>query len=205
MTELTMNPSADDLVFGGYTDYASAHVAASAAWAGVSGVPYVGQDFDEYATYHVYRFLFCYDTSVIPVGAVITRARLLFGFYEIINADGDFDLELTYQDWSAQRPVTADNDWLAFNACLVADKELTLITIDGTVNTGESYFSPDLDITHINPLGYTYFSLRSSDDSNAVPPVNGNRVRFESYLTLYIDYASCPPPAIYVGDGVTYS
>jgi hypothetical protein len=63
------------------------------------------------------------------------------------------------------------------------------------------YDSEDLDLSWLNLAGYTYYSLRGSQDFNSNVPTGINKV-YGGGTYLAVEFPSCPAPEIYIGDVV---
>jgi len=116
---------------------------------------------------YVYRNFLKFDTSSIPDTDTITQVNLKL----VATADSsanDFDVQIVKQDWSGQDPITADNREAIYDNCLsgTADSSIWENTADISVNT--QYASGNLATDWVSKTGYTYYSLRSSNDYNNV-------------------------------------
>lgn len=198
-TVVISSDNSETTIYGNDATYLTARSTATDHSAGCD----IGQYL--YGTYEVRRTLLKFDTTIIPVGATITRAylQLYFAFEE--SDDGDYDIEIIKQDWSAQDPIDAGNRETAYDACLAGTKDVAWQNTS-TLIVSQYYDSADLDVSWLAPGTYTYYSLRSSDDHIATVPTGLNYV--VCYTTgdgkppqLVVEYTpACPTPEIFVGD-----
>lgn len=142
-------------------------------------------------TYLTYRSFLKFNTSILGT-SIVLRARLRL---YITSAEVE-EIVIVKQDWSGQDPLASNNMQVAFENCLTEDKDKTWTGI----RTGVLY-SPDLDVSWINRIGDTYYSLLTPNDLNAVEPLTLETIFFYSseapvvgigFPALVIDYIDAP-------------
>ena len=159
--------TADGYVNGQDNTYATARSIASGS--NITAATFLcGQRFID-PEYRVYRGFLKFDTSGIGAGQTITQVNLNMTV-AFDNSATDFDVQIIKQGWSAQDPLAAGNMEAAYDNCLAgaADDNIWRNTAGIAVNT--NYTSGNLDVTWPDPLGDTYYSLRSSRDFAATTP-----------------------------------
>jgi hypothetical protein len=139
---------------------------------------YVGQYLYD-GLYNIFRLFLKFDTSAIPMGSTITRVYMRLYLAYTNTDDGDYDIEIIKQDWSASDPIYGVNQEDVYDACLAGTKD-AIWQNTSTLSTAQYYDSADLDTTWINPLGATYYSIRSSNDYNADVPAGNDQTVFYS-------------------------
>lgn len=134
---------------------------------------YVGQDYSS-PNYKVYRALLWYDTSSLGVGAVISKANLVWTYGTYGNFSGtDFTIYVVKFAWDTSQNFYNDTN---YDGVLSADIDTTFLDTADIVNNS-THTSGDLDITRINKTGETMFGLISSRDINANTPTGTEYVR----------------------------
>lgn len=127
---------------------------------------YVGQDYSS-PNYKIYRSLLRYDTSSLGVGAVISKANLVWTYGTFGNLSGtDFTIYVVKFAWDTSQNFYNDTN---YDGVLAADIDTTFLDTANIVNNS-THTSSDLDITRINKTGETMFGLISSRDINANTP-----------------------------------
>ena len=119
--------------------------------------------------YYVYRLFLKFDTSAIGGGSTVNQVNLsLVAVAD--NSSADFDVEINKGGWSgSEDPVGAGNMETVFDNILAATKDVTWRNTSGmSLNT--QYTSPNMDTSHIEKAGTTYYSLISAEDvANSTP------------------------------------
>lgn len=157
-------------VLGRNADYATAR-STYASQQNKSG--YVGQDYSS-PNCIVYRALLRYDTSSLGVGAVISKANLVWTYGTYGNFSGtDFTIYVVKFAWNTSKDFYNDTN---YDGVLAADIDTTFLDTANIVNNS-THTSGDLDITRINKTGETMFGLISSRDINANTPTGTEYVR----------------------------
>lgn len=134
---------------------------------------YVGQEYSS-PKYKVSRALLRYDTSSLGVGAVISKANLVWTYDTSGNYSGtDFTIYVVKFAWDTSQPFYNDTN---YDGVLAADIDTTFLDTANIVNNS-THTSGDLDITRINKTGETMFGLISSRDINANTPTGSEYVR----------------------------
>jgi len=160
MTDFTESAN-DGRVRGQGTDYPTAR-STSNQFDSTSTTMRLGQSFID-PTYTVLRAFLKFDTSAIGAGSTVTQVNLKL-VCVTDQSSTDFDVQIVKQDWSAQDPLSDANREAAYDNCLAgtADAAIWRNTSGMSINT--QYASGNLDVSWINKVGNTYYSLRSSRD-----------------------------------------
>jgi len=171
------------------TAYSAVHDDTSAyGTIGSSNYIKVGQYTDS-TYFYIYRSYIYFDTSSIPVGAVITSARLSLRVYTD-SSDTDFDVVI--QNGQPNRPQDPPDNTDFYYGYYSGD--------GGSVNTSSASVGSYLDIplnstgiSWINKGGETKFCLRSRKDIDSIAPTDDEYIWFSSadsrsYPILEITY-----------------
>lgn len=168
----------DGHVFGSNATYAEARGNAYGSNDGEDNL-YVGQK----PGFTVYRSFLKFDTSVIPTDATIDQVNLRMTCYSKNTDEGDFDVEIIKQDWSAYDPLPllleVDID-AVYDACLAGTTDSAIWRNTNGLAVDTPYDSGNLDTTWVNPGSYTYYSLISSEDRGNIEPKGNEYIRIYS-------------------------
>ena len=129
---------------------------------------YIGQD----TGFLVRRDFLKFDTSSIPDGDTITQVNLkLVCTYD--GSTADFDVQIVKQDWSAQDPIADGTREAAYDGCLAGTADNNIWRNTNGMSTNTQYSSGNLSTIWVSKTGFTYYSLRSSEDYiNSAPTVS---------------------------------
>lgn len=172
----------DGYVFGANASHDTAFGTPTEGLADSSAL-YLGQKFDD-PTYYCYRTYLKFDTSVIPADSTIDQVNLRMTCYAKNTDDGDFDVEIIKQDWSAfeglSTLVSTDLNTV-YDDCMGGDTDTAIWKNTADVTAGVTYDSGDLSTAWVNPgeNASTYYSLISSEDLAKSAPTG------EEYIQLY--------------------
>ncbi len=157
------------IIQGVNADYATAR---STSTSGSTADLLVGQD----TAYTVRRGLLKFDTSGIPSYYTIGQVNLKL----VVTTDystTDFDVQVVKADWSSAEPLTSGTREAAYDIVGAAAVDALWRNTSGmAVDT--PYTSANLDTTWVNLSGYTYYGLRSKNDTDATPPTASEYVTF---------------------------
>jgi hypothetical protein len=160
-----LDMAADGAIYGQNATYATARSTSTGYNTGDNDIN-VGQN--KPSDYLVYRGFLKFDTSLLPATAVISQVNIRMVVRQDVSTT-DFDLQIVKCDWSAYDPLSAANREAAFDACLAATVDQVWRNSSGiAVNT--QYTSPNLDTSWPVKAGYTYYGLRSKEDTDASAP-----------------------------------
>jgi hypothetical protein len=149
----------------------------------------VGQSYT--GAWFVWRSFLKFDTSSLPTGSKVTKVNLKLTA-KVDESDADFDVEIIKADWSDYDPIDNDNRDAHFDLLLSATADADWRNTSG-MGLFTTYTSADLDVTHINLDGYTYYGLRSSEDSDNSEPTG------DEYIEIYTaDYGTAAERPILV-------
>ena len=111
----------------------------------------------------IYRAFLEFDTSIIGVDKTVTQANIKMAFSTIYTNPG-CDHQIVKYDWSGQDPIAAGNREAAYDGCLAADADDSILvnTVGKAINT--YYTSGNLATDWINKIGFTYYGLRTNLD-----------------------------------------
>ena len=155
----------------------------SSSYATNGTTEYVGQ-FDNTGTKFVYRIFLKFDTSGINDSDSITQVNLKAVCTTDISTD-DFDVQIAKYDWSAYDPLSADNREAAYDGALAASLDDSIWRNTSGISTNTQYTSGNLSTAWPSKTGYTYYALRSSEDTN-----NSNPTGFEAVALAMQDNAT---------------
>lgn len=202
-----------DTTSSGYLYYSNANynTARTTGVASVNGTDYlqIGQNFDG-GNYHIYRSFAIYDISAIPVGSIVSAAKLKL--YAASDAS-DTDFDVVIQDGQPDHPQNpfgnGDYSYLYYSGDYGSWNTLGYI--------GASYNEiPFTDFTTLNLGGITKHTLRSNNDILDNEPINSEYVIFEGptliggndpKIEVTYDVLAAPNPFIdswYVNDVSPY-
>jgi hypothetical protein len=129
-------------------------------------VPYAG------GVHSVYRAALKFDTSIIPENATIEQVNLDLTC-STISSTASFDIDVVKYDWSDYDPISSTSIDAVYDGILDGTKDATWQNTDDIVED-VTYSSQNLDPSHIESTGYTYYGLRSSRDRGFIYIPTGN-------------------------------
>lgn len=134
---------------------------------------YVGQKYwneGEQDVMEIARSVIKFDTSIIPVNAIIQQVQLQMApETDYQNVGIDFEFQLVKYDWSTYDPVTTGNKQSVYMGCLNAlDYMVWAMHYDLFHHT--PHIGNNIDTSWINKGGITYFGMRSDKDYESIPP-----------------------------------
>jgi len=112
-------------------------------------------------TYCITRSYLRFDTSVIPSGVVIARAKLWLRLYNKDNADG-FNVQLQLYRDTGDWGTLDTGDWGCGDTQIATKNYADLPAIG-------SWFSIDIPVNQINKGGITAFEIRGDHESGTAP------------------------------------
>lgn len=158
--------ASDGYIRGNNSVYATAR-ATSFQTVDNAGSARVGQDLG----YNVYRGYFRFNTGTISPTATVTQANLKMAIITNTSTT-DFNVNIQKYDWTA--PLNGARE-ANYDGALAATLDQVWRNTLG-IATNTIYTSPNLDITRVNPVGYTYFAVISSRDASATPPTTPEHI-----------------------------
>ena len=161
MTVVTFFAETDGGAISGQNASYAAARSTSTASDDSSGNAYCGQS----TSFQVMRSYFRFDTSSLPDGATVTDVKLYLKVHWDYSTT-DFVVQIFKFDWSTPLGSSREANYDASGAVFDQNWRSTSGLAVGTYYAN----STTLDVTHVNKTGYTYYMLKSEEDTNNSTP-----------------------------------